>query len=258
MLNESALEESLNETTVESVNEKKTACPTVECPACPPCQEPSDERLKLSLNEMELFTTTEGSTTDVTVVKLSEKEFDMVKSATLRFTPQCQDPGVLTIAWEGTEVYKEKPVCGRETALPLDPGLLTFGRNTLLFTSAGDEDYEIVDIALDLHFLNGSNETKRLFRISFTPSDREEESFRVLDDLALKNYVEYELHLSKEEAKKDYVLRFNSDDVEGNLRVLLNENEVFHGEVQRRLNEITLPHDLLRRGTNYVTFILVS
>ncbi len=246
----------------------ESLCPT--CEVCEECEEctvlecPEAEcelegsYVELHLDDVELLKSERGKDEDITVVKLVDEEFDTMETATLRFLADCVDPGTLVIKLEGDEVYEREPPCNEPVEKNLELALFDYGRSTFTFTTLGDEDYKLEDIELYLTFLNGSNTTKDLFSISFTPSDADRETVRTLTDVRIQNYEEYEVSLTSEQAEDDLILAFDSQDREGLLVVLVNEEEVYSGEVQRHVNEITIPHQHLDKGENHITFIGVS
>ncbi len=252
----------VNET---GINES-VACPVCEeCPAAPepePCPAPecavTGDRVELSLNNVELVKHERGADEDVTVVKLVDKEFDTMETALLTFRPLCGNPGTLRIRLEDEKLYDQEPPCGELVRLPIPLAAFAYGRSTFTFTTRGDEDYAIEDIALHLTFLNGSNTTKELYPVRFTPNETAEQLVEKLPDVKLANYEEYELELTSEEATEDLTLRFDGDTRDGALIILVNEERLSAAQVQRHLNELTIPAVHLREGTNYLTFIGVS
>ncbi|MBR9692457.1 hypothetical protein GOV07_00825 [Candidatus Woesearchaeota archaeon] len=248
------------------INETESDCPVCEtCDVCEECEEAvcdemmfDGEHIELWLDQLELYSTEQGSTEDVTVAKIETDEFDRLKTATLRFTPDCVTSDTLRVRWESEEIYEREPVCGEEVTIALSLGNVDLGRNNVVFTSFGEEDYTVGDIELDLTLINGINLSKPLFEVRFTPSELERDPFKTLSDVEIVNFVEHELDLDAEEASEDYVLSFNGEDREGGLRILVNSEEVFNGVPARHLNEVTIPASELRKGTNYITFVGVA
>lgn len=242
------------------------ACETPDCPACEAqeCPEAADcalmgERVELHLDDVELLTSAPGKTEDLVIAKLSIEEYDRMKEARLSFTADCQEaPGRLTIELEGEELYDAVPACGVPTSVDVGTDLFDIGRNTFLFATEGEADYDIDDIVLATSLLNGSNASQQLYSISFKPSATSSTAYKTLTDVKIVNYQELEVSIDKEALDEGLILSFSGVDREGGLRILVNEKEIFSGEVQRRLNEITIPLEHLRDGTNYIVFIGAS
>lgn len=230
-----------------------------ECDVCPEQEEVNcdvaGELVELGLDEITLSTTTTGPTKDIVVAKYTLEQYDKIKAGWLSFVAECDEkPGDLEIElWDHT-FYAGEPSCYVTTEIKLDPSSLELGRNTFTFTTFGDVDYNIGDIELLTTYIDGTNETQKLYSISFEPSKGEKESFEKLDDVSLRNYKEYELELTGSEAEEDYTLTFEGDDRDGILIINVNNKEVFNGPVDRH-NEITINNEYLEKGTNYISFI---
>jgi len=230
-------------------------CPVpTPCPACDVTPSSAEGGLaELGLKDVQLSTKERGDDTDVTVLKLTQKEIDTITSATLLLTPTCSDPGRLIVELKGDELFSGTPACNTTTSVNVDPTEFSL-RNTFTFTTEGEEDYAMA-IALNLTFLNGSTEDRPLYGVSFSPSRTQQELFKRLDPVTVKNYEDRTLTLTAAEAQQDFTLTFEGADRDGTLVILVNDKEVFRGKVQRHANEITVPHELLREGENYLTFV---
>ena len=115
----------------EDIMNETEDCPVCEtCEVCEECEETEceqqsfgGEHIELWLDQLELYSTDQGSTEDVTVGKIESDEFDRLKSVTLRFTPACTVTDKLRVRWESQDLYEDKPVCGEEVSVPVNVGL---------------------------------------------------------------------------------------------------------------------------------------
>lgn len=243
-----------------------STCPEVTCPLCEECETcpESDcvvdsDHMELSLDGIQLLQYERGQDEDVTVAKLAFEQLDNLKKTSITFKAECDEsPGKLKIRIGNDAIYEAEPMCNQQTSFDFDQSILEFGRNNIVFKTDGDVDYTIDGILLNMTYDNGSSEAQNLFEVSFVPSDGQRTNLDNLEDVDIKNYAELEVDLNKEDLDEDLILTFNGNQRDGILTILVNEKELFSSEVQRHLNEVTIPKEYLREGTNYLTFVGTS
>lgn len=240
-------------------------CPEVECPACeacPVCDECEDcellkEHIELELDDVELLELDTSQSEYKWNLYYNGDEYDNLERVTLTFTPECEEGDDLVLSIEDDEFYDDEPLCNEENTVELDVGDLQLGRNTLVFES--DSYYAMEDIIVLNEYFGGEEETKTILDFKFEEADEnDEEVFRGLNDITIKNYVEYKIFFDKEETDRDFRLGFDAPERDSLVLIKLNGEEIFEGEVSRRNNRIDLPGDELVEGNNYIVVMALQ
>ena len=242
------------------------ACPTCDvCESCPVCEGGSvgecvfaGDPVDLVLGDVELLQEGRGSEEGVNY-RYTRDEYNNLEKAVLKFTPDCSGivPAV-EIEVDDEIVWNQVPDCGEVHEVPIFTSLLDEGRHTIYFISDVDDDYVIDDITLVSTFEDDTTKEEDLFMIEFEPGTDDDEEFKNLNNVVITNYVEYEIELDDDEADQDLVLSFRGEDRDGDLVVLINDEQIYEGSVKKRENRITIPAAKLKDGRNYLTFVGVS
>lgn len=242
----------------DAADEVVLECP--ECPSCPDCICPTSQptvaagTVDLTLGDIELRRT-ELRQREPINYRYSEMEYDDLEKATLRFEPRCSDEQEIEIEVDNEIVYSGTPPCRDVTEVDVPIDVLNDGRNTIYFISSPDEEFQVQDIVLSSEFAGGLTDEQDLFAVRFNKVDADGELFTDFARIELTNVREVEFELEDDEADEDYLLRFEGVEQDGTLVILVNDEQVYTGNVNRRANELMIPAEKLKEGTNYVTFI---
>ncbi len=233
--------------------------PCPDCPACPRCEQATcafgTDPVDLELVGLELLTTAQGAEEGVSY-RYSYDEYNSLERATIRFTPRCEGAAApIRIEVDETVVWEEAPRCGEVHEVPVALNLLDDGRHSIYFLSDVEESYDVDDITLSSEYEDGTSDEQDLYFFTFEEAGADEEEFTTFSDATIRNYVEYEVELDDEDLEREFILSFEGEDRDGDIVILVNDEQVYHGAVSRRENRFAIPGELLDEGTNYLTFV---
>ncbi len=249
------------EDTKQNIQEKLyPPCEEKDCPEQEDCNcDFKQGQIKLSFDNIRLLRKDNSAREQGRNFFYQGEEYDKLKSVKLYFKPRCNSETTpLTVKINNKKIFDEQIDCQELYNIDIDTIYIEVGRNTLTFISKSEEEYLLTNIKVESELNDNLNMTDDLFDIEFEDYQGDEELFENLEDAALKNYVEYEIYLDEEESEQDIILEFDAEEREGNIIILLNELQVFKGDVDKEDNRITFSADKLKEGDNLIKIIGVS
>lgn len=185
-------------------------------------------------------------------------EYAKLQHAKLSFEPRCDSTNQdTTIKVNGATIVTNDLGCKEKKTFTIEKANLVAGQNNITYQSDVENTYRVEDIEINTTY-NDSTALKTFDYIVLESRDYEETKFKTLDDISIKNYVEYDFTLTEEETKKDMKLAFNGDMRKGHLYVHVNGKKAFNGAVNSSDNEIRIPSSFLEKGENTIRFLGIN
>jgi len=231
-------------------------CP--KCPKCEKCPDPSRIPIDLELDAVRLYKQDE---TDVEEEELtfeySESQFEDLKSAELSFTANCEEAKKrLTIEVNGDRQYYRVPPCEETVTVEIAKRDLKEGVNKVTFSAEVEDSYRLEDIELKSENEDDTDK-EDLGYVRLEEPFVTKKTVKELDDVEITSIVEYDVSISRNDAKEDLYLEFDGSERDGKLQVYVNGRRIFEGKISKS-NEIKIAKKYLDNGKNEIKFVGIS